>query len=86
MSSKAPKPSKQTFIVAGLPVHVFSKDPLKDVSGDVAVLFFLHGRMGSADGVEPVVHLLFEEIHKKVTDTESREVAKELIVVTYVST
>ncbi|GJE97372.1 alpha/beta hydrolase [Phanerochaete sordida] len=40
--------SRRTVVVAGLPVHVFSRIGLGDITGQVAVLFFLHGRQGAA--------------------------------------
>ena len=77
---------KETIIVAGLPVHVFSRDSLSTLSGDVALLFFLHGRTGSSEQVEPVVNALFKVINGTLAGDSARPLLKELIVVTFVST
>ncbi|EPQ54128.1 hypothetical protein GLOTRDRAFT_78065 [Gloeophyllum trabeum ATCC 11539] len=51
-----------TYVVGGIVVNVY-EEPL--VRSDVSpiVLFFLHGRLGSAVGLEPHVQTLFQELH-----------------------
>ncbi|EKM53986.1 uncharacterized protein PHACADRAFT_257525 [Phanerochaete carnosa HHB-10118-sp] len=40
--------SRRTVVVAGLPVHVFSGTSLSEITGKVAILFFIHGREETA--------------------------------------
>ena len=75
--------STHTVVVGGLPVHVFSNGALEDVSGSVAVLFFLHGRMGSAAQVTPVVEGLFRKLGE--IETAAQGAKKQLVVATIVS-
>lgn len=44
--------SKQTLNVGGIAVHVYSTPSATDASAPVSVLFFLHGRTGSAQDSE----------------------------------
>ena len=40
--------SRRTVVVAGQPVHIFSRVNLSEITGQVAVFFFLHGRKEAA--------------------------------------
>ena len=71
--------SRRTVAVAGLPVHVFSQTAYADISGKVVVLFFLHGRGGSAHKIEEKA----ESIVKYVAEKGHSEI--NLLVVTFVS-
>lgn len=73
--------SKQTFVIAGLPVHVYSERHLTEHHGPVAVLFFLHGRTGTAKGIEWIVEDALKQVARKRKDTKH---AVELMVVTFV--
>ena len=57
--------SQLTVPVAGLPVHVFTNGNLGSVTGKVALLFFLHGRTGSATGVTPAVEAILKRVSEK---------------------
>lgn len=76
-------PSKHTVVVGGLPVHVYSNGALQDLSGNVAVLFFLHGRGGSSGEIEPTVHDLFDALEERRA-AGSEQASKQLVVATYV--
>lgn len=71
--------SRRTIVLAGLPVHVFSKTDLGEISGNVAVLFLQHGRTGSARGIDNVA----ETIVKQVAEKGQSKIT--LLVVTFVS-
>ena len=75
---------KQTVVVAGLPVHVFTRTPLEETSGDVAVLFFLHGRTGKATDMDSIVYGVFKRIAGAQSAGSAK--SKELVVVTIVRT
>ena len=48
-----------TYYISGLPVHVFGLDQIK--TKEVAVLFFLHGRLGKwEDGITFIEQMLRE--------------------------
>lgn len=74
--------SKATLVVAGLPVTVYSEQPYLDVSGPVAILFFLHGRNGSAKAIEWIAQDTIKQVaEKRKGDAD----ATDLLVVTFVS-
>ena len=78
--------SERTIVVGGLPVHIFSSaadSPLDAITGQVALLFFLHGRQGSAAQVARVVQEFFDKLSR--LNTGKRKDIK-LLVATYVST
>lgn len=72
--------SKQTVGIAGLPVHVYSNRILGEITGKVAVLFFLHGRTRSAFKIERFVQEILRHLSEKAGTMEV-----ELLVVTFVS-
>ena len=81
--------AKQTIYVGGIEVHVFSSSeiPLSGhgedsglVRKDVVAFFFLHGRNGSAEVIEPVARSMVERCEAK-----ERERGRELLVITFVS-
>ncbi len=74
--------SKQSFVIAGLPVHVYSERHWTESTGPVAVLFFLHGRTGTAKGIEWIV----EDTLKRVGERRKEDNhSLDLVVVTFVS-
>ena len=75
---------QQTLVVAGLPVHIFTRVPLDTVSGKVAVFFFLHGRLSKSANLEPIVQGLFRRLATG-HGYGSTQGGKELVVVTFVS-
>ena len=78
--------SEYTIVVGGLPVHVFSSaadGPLDSLTGKVALLFFLHGRQGSAAQVARVVQDFFDKLSGLNTG-KGKDI--KLLVATYVST
>lgn len=79
---KPRKPSKQTFIIAGLPVHVYSGKTITERSGPVAILFFLHGRTGTAKSIEWAAEDAIKAVEVKRKKDKS---ALDLVVVTIVS-
>lgn len=51
------KPRYKTFVIAGLPVHVFGVDQIETT--EVTVMFFLHGRLGKwEDGIKFIEQML----------------------------
>ncbi|CCM04687.1 uncharacterized protein FIBRA_06873 [Fibroporia radiculosa] len=72
--------SKQVLAIGGINVNVFTSSEGSDPSVPVTVLFFLHGRKGSAEGVEWVPNATLEWVdkHRKISDQQ----AQELVVVT----
>ena len=80
---------KETIVVAGLPVNVFS-DPESggraEVNASVVVIFLLHGRTGSARRMETYVTDIFAEIRaRRGADAGAQLQAQELLIVTIVS-
>ena len=73
----------KTEVIAGLPITAYSLGPLSDVSGKIAVLFFLHGRAGSAKDVEWGVEDALKRIAEKKSEGKQ---AIELVVVSFVRT
>lgn len=70
---------KQTLVVGGLEVNVFSRSqqPLEEV----VVFFLLHGRYGSANEIEPIARTVIQQaVANKPGGTNQRE----LLVVTFV--
>ncbi|KZT73578.1 alpha/beta-hydrolase [Daedalea quercina L-15889] len=53
-------PSKQTVVIGGIAVNVYSLPGATEPSAPVAVLFFLHGRTGKAGDCEWVAHSTLE--------------------------
>ena len=76
--------SKQTIVIAGLPVHVYSERHLTEHNGPVAVMFFLHGRNGDAKGIEWIVEDTMKQVAQK-RRCHNKD-ALELVMVTFVST
>lgn len=70
--------SRRTVVVAGLPVHVFSTASLSDITGKVAVLFFIHGRKETAREYDDRA----ESIVKQVASKGKSSI--DLLVVTFV--
>ena len=70
--------SRRTVVVAGLPVHVFSRIGLGDITGEVAVLFFLHGRQGAARELDGRAESIISQVASKGQSNT------ELLVVTLV--
>ncbi|KAI0769162.1 Alpha/Beta hydrolase protein [Irpex lacteus] len=72
--------AKHCLVVAGLPVTVYSERASAEKKGPVAILFFLHGRNGSAKSIEWVAEDTIKHIeHKRKHDKE----ALDLIIVTF---
>ena len=82
------KPHKETIVVAGLPVNVFS-DPERgrraEVNASVVVMFLLHGRTGSARRMETSVADIFHEVHALRGANTGVKEAQDLLIVTIVS-
>ncbi|KIP06436.1 hypothetical protein PHLGIDRAFT_106996 [Phlebiopsis gigantea 11061_1 CR5-6] len=75
------KLSKKTLVVAGLPVHIYAERHHGAApTGPVAVLFFLHGRTGSAKAIEWIVEDALKQVAQK---RQGSERATELIIVTF---
>lgn len=72
--------SRRTVVVAGLPVHVFSKVGLGEITGKVAILFLLHGRTENARVYDDRA----ESIVRQVSSKGQSDV--DLLVVTFVRT
>ncbi|KAH9930068.1 Alpha/Beta hydrolase protein [Fomitopsis serialis] len=53
-------PSKETIVIGGITVNVYSLPGATEPSAPVAVLFFLHGRTGKAGDCEWVAHSTLE--------------------------
>ncbi|KZT02542.1 alpha/beta-hydrolase [Laetiporus sulphureus 93-53] len=73
-------PIKQTIAVGGITVHVYSQPNATNAAVPVAVLFFLHGRTGSAQECEWVAQstLKWTEEQRKSTGKQ----AQDLLIVT----
>lgn len=74
--------SKNTLVIAGLPVHVYTERHLSAHTEPVAVMFFLHGRTGSAKSIEWIAE---DAIRQAGMKRKCGKAAMELIVVTFVS-
>ncbi|KIK62359.1 hypothetical protein GYMLUDRAFT_242547 [Collybiopsis luxurians FD-317 M1] len=66
--------NKNLLNVGGLPVAVYSSTH-SDTSKPVFILFFLHGRLGKADDLEPAIKTIYEDVGKGLD--------KELLIVTF---
>lgn len=75
--------SKQTLNIGGIAVHVYSTPSATDASAPVSVLFFLHGRTGSAQDSEWVAESTLEWIDEQ--RKASGKSAEDLLIVTLVS-
>ncbi|TFK85415.1 alpha/beta-hydrolase [Polyporus arcularius HHB13444] len=62
MSSLDTPASKHSLVVAGIPLDVYSCANATTASTPVAVMFLLHGRMGSARKMEDYVHNIFKDV------------------------
>lgn len=70
--------TKQELNIGGLPVNIYSKVDSVETQPVVA-FFLLHGRHGSAEGIDPVARMVVEQ----ATSTSSSK--RDLVVVTFVS-
>ena len=75
--------NKKTFVIAGLPVSVYSDRSRTDKSGPVAVMFFLHGRTGTAKSIEWIAEDTVKQVAQKRKKHDGN--ALDLFVVTFVS-
>jgi len=57
--------SRRTVLVAGLPVHVFSRIGLGEITGKVAVLFFVHGRKEAASEYDDRAESIVKQVESK---------------------
>jgi hypothetical protein len=75
---------KETLNVAGLLTNVYARSDLRDkrTSEPIVVLFFLHGRGGSADDADPTARAAFAWVAEK--QASSKRSPREFIVVTFV--
>lgn len=76
-------PSKQTLLVAGLNVDVYSHPSATDPTIPIHALFFLHGRGGSAQhrDVVTTVKTVFDVTYRSGASPRK----KDLIIVSFVS-
>ena len=81
----AKKSHRETIVIAGLPVNVFSDKDAAKADTPVVVMFLLHGRTGSARRMETYVHDIFEEIRARRSVHTGEKAAQDLIIVTIVS-
>lgn len=77
--------SKQTLTIAGIVLNVFSQPDAATPADPVAVLFLLHGRLDSAQGVETVARTILDDVHARRTAAAAGQKADDLIVVSFVS-
>ncbi|OJT13891.1 hypothetical protein TRAPUB_9560 [Trametes pubescens] len=75
--------SKQTLTIAGIVLNIFSQPNATTPTDPVAVLFLLHGRLGSAEDVEPVARTILDDVHVRRTAAPEGQKADDLIVVTF---
>ncbi|KAI0749921.1 Alpha/Beta hydrolase protein [Daedaleopsis nitida] len=84
--------SKQTLMVAGITVNVFSlstPDTESSATAEganqkpVAILFLLHGRTSRADHVELVAKAILDEVYAKRKSEEGKAETHDLLVVTF---
>ncbi|KAG6861243.1 hypothetical protein C0995_002365 [Termitomyces sp. Mi166 len=70
--------AKETLVIAGLEVNVYSvSSTIIPERKEVVVLFLLHGRYGSAEEVDPIARSLIEQTQAKKSKTRS------LLVITF---
>ncbi|RPD65172.1 alpha/beta-hydrolase [Lentinus tigrinus ALCF2SS1-7] len=84
MSSWDTPASKLGLVVAGIPLDVYSCANATKPETLVAVMFLLHGRMGSARKMEDYVHGIFKEVQerRRALPQGARE-AQDLYIVTF---
>ncbi|KAI0364757.1 alpha/beta-hydrolase [Pilatotrama ljubarskyi] len=76
--------SKQTLVVAGIAVNVFSQPDAATPTDPVAVLFLLHGRMSDAAQIEPIARGILDEVHEhRKSALPLGGKAHDLVVVTF---
>jgi hypothetical protein len=83
---------KETLNVAGLLTHVYSRSDLRDTgkphsSEPIVVLFFLHGRLHSADTVDTTARAAFAwaaERQASGSSSPKQENPRDFVVVTFV--
>lgn len=85
MSTLDSPATKQSLVVAGLPLDVYSCANATKSETPVAVLFLLHGRMGSAKKMEEYVHGIFKEVQEHRGARGAFAEAEDLHIVTLVS-
>ncbi|OCH94879.1 alpha/beta-hydrolase [Obba rivulosa] len=71
---------KQSIPVSGLTVHVYSQSDI-DPATPVAILVFLHGRLGSVENVEWVAHSTLQGVQERRKD--GAQPAQDLLIVTF---
>jgi hypothetical protein len=77
--------AKQTFVVGGIEVHVYSdRSPDTPQSCPLAVLFLLHGRTSSAAELENITNILVQQTHDRRIRSEGGK-QLDLIVATFAS-
>ncbi|KAJ4479955.1 Alpha/Beta hydrolase protein [Lentinula aciculospora] len=69
--------SKELLNVGGLPVQIYSSIE-SETNKPVFILFFLHGRMGKANDVEPAISPIYNDINGS-----TKVLNQELIIVTF---
>jgi hypothetical protein len=72
--------TKQDLNIGGLLVDVYSKAD-SDRTQPIVAFFLLHGRHGSAEGVEPIARMVVEQ----ALFSQERSQERDLVVVTFVS-
>lgn len=82
-AKKAPEPTRQTLVVAGLTVDVHAQPKATRPDAPVAVMFLLHGRNGSAHRMGEYITGIFEEVHARRAKYGGE--AQDLFIVTIVS-
>jgi hypothetical protein len=86
MRAKHDSIAKKDLVVAGLPINLYAatKHSWTDGHGPVAVMFFLHGRNGSAksEAIESIVKYTIKQVEE---NRENDKSALDLIIVTFVS-
>ncbi|KAI0759565.1 Alpha/Beta hydrolase protein [Trametes elegans] len=75
--------AKQTLLVGGILVNVFSQPDAATPTDPVNILFFLHGRTSSADALEPQARAILDGVHARRKALAPGAKADDLIVVTF---
>ncbi|KAI0324680.1 hypothetical protein GY45DRAFT_1313470 [Cubamyces sp. BRFM 1775] len=73
--------SKQTLVIAGITVNVFSQQDIA-TSTPVTVLFLLHGRTRTDADSEPIARGILEEVQKHREASQEKQ-GDDLIIVTF---
>ncbi|KAI8969856.1 Alpha/Beta hydrolase protein [Trametes punicea] len=60
--------SRQSLVIAGLSVTVFSQPDAATPTDPVAILFLLHGRTSSAQDIEPTARGILDKVHEHRTN------------------